>query len=268
MDVASVASRARGENFPVASLLFPRPLRSHLRAVYGYCRLVDILGDEIEGDRLAALDELEREVEACYTGEPAWPVLIELRPTIRAFDLPREPFLRLIEANRIDQRVAEHHTWQDLKWYCVHSADPVGRLVLGLLRAADDSDLVAASDSVCTGLQLVNFLQDVPRDLELGRIYLPGEDRRRFGVSELDGPNEPLRDLLRFEAKRARGLLSAGELLRLRLGGRIGRGVGLFARGGLAALEALERAGWDIFNDRPGPSRARLAGEAALTLVR
>jgi len=268
VDVATVARRARGENFPVASLLFPRPLRPHLRAVYGYCRLVDILGDELEGDRLAALDELEREVEACYTGEPMWPVLVELQPTIRMFDLPREPFLRLIEANRIDQRVAEYETWDDLKWYCVHSADPVGRLVLGVLRRADDEELVAASDSVCTGLQLVNFLQDVPRDLALGRIYMPAEDRLRFGVTELDRPNEPLRALLRFEAERARALLGAGELLRVRLGGRMGRGVGLFARGGLAALEALESAGWDIFSGRPKPSRARLAREAALTLVR
>ena len=268
VDAASVARRARGENFPVASLLFPRPLRPHLRAVYGYCRLVDILGDEVDGDRLAALDELEAEVEACYSATPAWPVMVELQPTIREFDLPREPFLRLIEANRLDQRVSEYETWDDVKWYCVHSADPVGRLVLGLLRRAGDEKLVAASDSVCTGLQLVNFLQDVPRDLELGRIYMPAEDRRRFDVTVLDRPNPELRELLRFEAARARGLLAAGELLRSRLGGRIGRGVGLFARGGLAALEALEDAGWDIFTRRPKPSRARLAREAALTLVR
>src|SRR5438876_193072 len=139
MDAASVARRARGENFPVASLLFPRHLRPHLRRVYGYCRLVDILGDEAEGDRLALLDELEREVEACYGGSPSWPVLRELQPTIAEFDLPREPFLRLIEANRIDQRVAEYETWADLEGYCVHSADPCGRLVLGLLRAAGGS---------------------------------------------------------------------------------------------------------------------------------
>jgi squalene synthase HpnC len=268
VDAAAVAARARTENFPVASLLFPRPLRPHLRAVYGYCRLVDILGDEVEGDRLAALDELEREVDACYGGEPAWEVMRNLQPTIREFDLPREPFLRLIEANRMDQRVSEYETWDDVKWYCVHSADPCGRLVLGLLRRADDPELVAASDSVCTGLQLVNFLQDVPRDLALGRIYMPADERRRFGVTELDRPNEPLRRLLAFEADRARGLLAAGQLLRARLGGRIGRGVGLFARGGLAALEALEQAGYDVFTGRPAPSRARLAREAVGALVR
>jgi squalene synthase HpnC len=259
MDVAVVARRARTENFPVSSLLFPRRLRPHLRAVYGFARLVDILGDEIQDDRLAALDELEQEVDACYSGEPSWPVMQVLAPTIHEFSLPREPFLRLIEANRMDQRIAEYETWDDLKEYCRHSADPVGRLVLGLLRLDGEPELVAASDDVCTGLQLVNFLQDVPRDLELGRIYLPLEDRRRFGVTALDRPSPELLELLRYEAARARELLAAGRALQERIGGRLGRAVGLFARGGLAALEALESAHWDVFTQRPRPSRTRLA---------
>ena len=266
VSVSTVAERARTENVPVASLLFPRAVRPHLRAIYGFARLVDILGDEYLGEgldttkrsRLAALDELERELAACYEGEPNWAVMRELQPTIRACDLPREPFLRLIEANRLDQRVSEYETWADLKHYCVHSADPVGRLVLGVLDRVEPR-LVDLSDDVCTGLQLVNFLQDVPRDLALGRVYLPAEDRRGFGVTELAEPNEPLRHLLAFEAERARVLLASGEDLRHGLGGRTGRAVAVFARGGLAALEALERADWDIFNGRPRPSRARLA---------
>jgi phytoene/squalene synthetase len=257
MEVAEVAARAAGENFPVGSLLFPRALRPHVRALYCYARLVDELGDAYDGDRLAALDELEREVELTFEGEPTWPVLRNVQPTVRAFDLPREPFLRLIEANRIDQRVSAYETWADVKQYCVHSADPCGRLVLGVLRRLDDAELVAASDSVCTGLQLVNFLQDVPRDLELGRVYLPAEDRRRFGDPPLDRPSGELR-----------ALLEAGDVLRARMGGRLGRAVALFARGGLAALEALESAGWDVFTQRPKPSRARLAWEGARTLVR
>ena len=266
--VSDVAARARTENFPVASLLFPRAVRPHLRAIYGFARLVDMLGDEVEGDRLAALDELERELDACYDGEPTWAVMRALQPTIRACDLPREPFERLIEANRMDQRIAEYETWPDLERYCVHSADPCGRLVLGLLRRADEPELVAASDDVCTGLQLVNFLQDVPRDLELGRIYLPAADRRRFGVTELDRPNEPLRLLLAFESERARSLLEdGGRRLRTGLGGRMGRAVWLFARGGVAALEALEHARYDVFTRRPSPSRARLARAAVGALV-
>jgi squalene synthase HpnC len=181
-----------------------------------------------------------------------------LQPTIRACDLPREPFLRLIEANRMDQRIAAYATWADLKEYCVHSADPVGRLVLGVL-GRTEPELVKLSDDVCTGLQLVNFLQDVPRDRALGRVYLPAEDRARFGVTELAGPNPQLTRLLRYEADRARTLLDSGEELGRRLGGRVGRAVAVFARGGLAAIEALERADWDIFNGRPRPSRVRLA---------
>jgi squalene synthase HpnC len=268
MDVAEVAAHARTENFPIASFLFPREYRPHLRAIYGFARLVDLLGDDWDGDRLEVLDELERQLDLCYEGEPEWPVMRELQPTIRACDLPREPFFRLIECNRQDQRVAEYESWADLKAYCTLSADPVGRLVLGVLGLAGDAELVAWSDDVCTGLQLVNFLQDVPRDLELGRIYVPADERRRFGVTELDRPNEPLTRLLRFEAERARGLLGAGVKLREAIGGRVGKGVGLFARGGLAALESLEDANWDIFTQRPRPSRARLARAAVVELVR
>jgi squalene synthase HpnC len=269
-DVASVAERARGENFPVASLAFPRELRPHIRALYSYARLVDILGDELEGGpdaRLAALDELEGEVDAAFAGTATWPVLVELQPTLREFELPREPFLRLIEANRMDQRISDYETWADVKHYCVHSADPCGRLVLGVLRRLDDEEAVALSDDVCTGLQLVNFVQDVPRDLALGRIYLPAEDRRRFGVETLDEPNEPLRRLLEFEGGRARGLLSSGEPLGRRLGGRTGRAVTAFSRGGLAAVEALGRANYDVFSGRPKPSRMRLARTAVGALV-
>jgi squalene synthase HpnC len=268
MDVAEVAAHARTENFPIASLIFPREYRPHLRAIYGFARLVDLLGDDWEGGRLEALDELERQLDLCYDGEPEWPVMRELQPTIRACSLPREPFWRLIECNRQDQRVSEYATWSDLKAYCTLSADPVGRLVLGVLGQAREPELVAWSDDVCTGLQLVNFLQDVPRDLALGRIYLPAEDRRRFDVADLDRPNDSLTRLLQFEAERARGLLAAGERLRAAIGGRVGRGVGLFASGGLAALEALENAGWDIFTQRPRPSRARLARAAVVALVR
>jgi squalene synthase HpnC len=269
-DVDSVAKRARGENFPVASVAFPRRLRPHLRALYGYARFVDMLGDELEGGpaaRLVALDALEAQVEACYGGMPTWPVLVRVQPTIREFGLPRQPFLRLIEANRIDQRVGEYETWEALRRYCVHSADPCGRLVLGVLRRLDDPEAVGLSDDVCTGLQLVNFLQDVPRDLALGRVYLPASDRRRFGVTELDRPNEPLRRLLAFEAERGRALLASGEELGRRLGGRTGRAVAVFALGGLAALEALERAQYDVFSQRPKPSRARLARAAVGALV-
>ena len=248
-----IDARAAGENFPVVSFLAPRWARPHLRAIYGFARLVDNLGDEAAGDRNALLDELERELN----GPPRTEVMRRLHETIAGRALPREPFARLIEANRIDQVKTRYETWEEVKEYCTYSADPVGRLILGVYGRAHDPELVAMSDSICTGLQLVNFLQDPPRDFALARVYLPQESLRRFGVSDrgLAGPQtEAVADLLRFEGRRARGLLEAGLPLSKRLGGRPGMSVALYARGGLAALDALERAGWDVFSRRPAPT--------------
>lgn len=265
--LARIDARAGGENFPVASLLAPRAARPHLRAIYGFARLVDTIGDDASGDRLALLDELERELD----GPPRTDVMRRLHETIAACGLPREPFARLIEANRIDQRVSRYETWDELREYCRHSAEPVGRLVLGVYGRAGEPELVAASDDVCTGLQLVNFLQDPPRDLALGRVYLPQEDLRRHAVADADlaGPwSERVAALLAFEASRARPLLERGLPLGRALGGRVGRSVALFARGGLAALDALERAGWDVFSGRPAPGRLTFARLAARELLR
>jgi phytoene/squalene synthetase len=185
-----------------------------------------------------------------------------LRATIAACGLPREPFWRLIEANRIDQARDRYETWDDVRWYCTFSAEPVGRLVLGIHGRAGEAELVAMSDDVCTGLQLVNFLQDPPRDLALGRVYLPQEDLRRFGVldEELAGPcSDRLTALCRLEAARASTLLERGFPLGRALGGRVGKSVSLFSRGGLAALAALERRGWDVFSGRPAPTRLTFA---------
>jgi squalene synthase HpnC len=260
-----IDARAGGENFPVASLA-PRAARPHLRAIYGFARLVDNLGDEAAGDRMALLDELERELE----GRPRTRIMSRLHDTIGACALPLEPFRRLIEANRTDQRKTRYATWADVKQYCTYSADPVGRLVLGVYGRAGDDRLVALSDSVCTGLQLVNFLQDPPRDLALGRVYLPAEDLARFGVQKaaLAGPlSGPIAALLRFEGERARGLLEAGRPLAKELGGRAGLSVALYARGGLAALTALERAGWDVFSGRPAPTKWTFLGLALREVV-
>jgi squalene synthase HpnC len=267
LTLARIDARASGENFPVASLLAPRAARPHLRAIYGFARLVDTIGDEAAGDRLALLDELERELD----GPSRTEVMRRLHATIAACGLPREPFARLIEANRIDQRRTRYETWEELREYCRHSADPVGRLVLGVYGRAGDPELVAASDDVCTGLQLVNFLQDPPRDLALGRVYLPQEDLRRHAVAngDLAGPwSERVAALLAFEAARARPLLERGLPLARALGGSAGRSVALFARGGLAALDVLERARWDVFSGRPAPGRLTFARLAARELLR
>jgi squalene synthase HpnC len=264
---ARIDARASGENFPVVSLLAPRWARPHLRSLYGFARLVDNLGDEAAGDRSALLDELEREL----LGEPRTEIMRRLQGTIADRGLPLDPFRRLIEANRIDQARVRYETWEDVREYCTYSADPVGRLVLGIYGRGGESELVAMSDSVCTGLQLVNFLQDPPRDLSLGRVYLPQEDLRRFGVEDADlaGPlTRPIVALLRHEAGRAQELLVRGLPLRKSLGGRPGLSVALYARGGLAALDALERANWDVFSGRPAPTRRTFARLALRELLR
>jgi squalene synthase HpnC len=262
-----IDARAAGENFPVVSLLSPRWARPHLRAIYGFARLVDNLGDEAAGDRNALLDELGRELE----GPPRTEIMRKVHETVKACALSREPFTRLIEANRIDQVKSRYDTWDEVREYCTYSADPVGRLVLGIYGQAGEPELVAMSDSVCTGLQLVNFLQDPPRDLTLGRVYLPQESLLRFGVADADlaGPlTERTAALLRFEGERARGLLEAGLPLARALGGRPGMSVALYARGGLAALGALEGAGWDVFSSRPAPTRWTFARLAVRELLR
>jgi squalene synthase HpnC len=268
LSLAAIDARAAGENFPVASLLAPRESRPHLRAIYGFARLVDNLGDEVPvRDRDRLLDELERELD----GPPRTAIMQRLHGTIAACGLPREPFARLIEANRVDQRKTRYETWDEVRSYCTYSAEPVGRLVLGVYGRGDEPELVARSDDVCTGLQVVNFLQDPPRDLALGRVYLPQEDLRRFAVEDDDlaGPrSERVAALLAFEADRARPLLERGFGLAEALGGRAGRSVALFARGGLAALAALERAGWDVFTRRPAPSRLTFVRLAVAELVR
>jgi squalene synthase HpnC len=264
---AEIEARASGENFPVVSVFSPRFARPHLRAVYGFARLVDTLGDEAVGDRVALLAELERELE----GPPHTEIMRRVHATIADRGLSRVPFRRLIEANRIDQARSRYETWAETREYCTYSADPVGRLVLGIYGRDAEAELVAMSDAVCSGLQLVNFLQDPPRDLSLGRVYLPQEDLRRFGVADDDlaGPvTRPVEELLRFEGGRARSLQQRGLPLREALGGRAGLSVALYARGGLAALDALERAGWDVFGGRPAPTRLTFARLAVRELLR
>jgi len=216
---------------------------------------------------MVLLDELERELG----GSPRTEIMRRLHSTIAACTLPLDPFRRLIEANRIDQRKARYADWDEVRDYCRYSADPVGRLVLGVYGRADEAELVRMSDSVCTGLQLVNFVQDPPRDLSLGRVYLPQDDLARFEVADEDlaGPlTREVAALLRFEGQRARALLEDGLPLAKALGGRPGMSVALYARGGLAALDALERAGWNVFTSRPAPTKRTFLGLAVMELFR
>jgi squalene synthase HpnC len=264
-----VMARAAGENFSVASRLLPRREREDLLAIYGFARLVDELGDSAPGDRVAALEWLEAELDRAFEGRATHPLMITLASTLRERALPREPFARLIEANRMDQHVSRYRTWEELRRYCALSADPVGELVLRVFGQGTPEQILL-SDSICTALQLVEHCQDVAEDLHRGRVYLPQEDLERFGCSEADlhaqHAGEPLRAVLAFELDRARRLLDEGAPLLGEMRGRARLGVAAFLAGGYAAAEAIERAHHDVLAGPPRASRALRAGALVRTL--
>jgi squalene synthase HpnC len=288
----AVMERARGENFPVASRALPRRSRERLLALYGFARLADELGDADDrppAQRLAALEWLEGELGRAYAGDASHPLLVALTLVLRECALPREPFLALIEANRVDQRVARYETWEQLLGYCELSANPVGELVLGVFGRATP-ERVELSGSICTALQLAEHWQDVAEDYARGRIYLPAEDRARFGCEESElapghqgrkrgrgergggergGASWRLRGLLAFEVARTRELLTRGLPLIATLRGRERIAVAAFAAGAAAALDAIERAGYDVLAGAPRASHARrLAATARLLAER
>jgi squalene synthase HpnC len=241
--------KASRENFPVASRLLPREVRSQLMAIYGFARLTDDIGDEAEGDRLALLDWLDDELNLAAEGRAIHPVFQRLTPLIRDLNLSLEPFRNLIEANRVDQRVTRYGTYDDLVGYCMLSAAPVGRLVLAVFRVATP-ERTEWSDQVCIALQLVEHLQDIGEDARDGRIYMPLEDLREFGVAEDDllarSTSDSLRALVAKEIQRTRELLAAGSPLASSLPLRARLAVAGFVGGGLAAADSIERANYDV----------------------
>ncbi len=248
-------AHAHYENFTVASLLLPRRLLRHFHSVYAWCRWADDLADEAGGERaLPLLAWWRSELLACYDGSPRHPVPLALRETIRRFSIPAKPFLDLLSAFEQDQRVKQYATFEQLLGYCTCSANPVGRLVLYLCGCHDDRRGVLA-DHVCTALQLTNFWQDVGRDLDLGRVYLPAEDRLRFGYGDDDLHarrfTPAFAELLRFEIDRTRDLFFRGYPLVDLVPRDVRVDVELFVEGGLAVLGKIEQQGCDVWARRP-----------------
>jgi squalene synthase HpnC len=262
-DPATIMARATGENFPVAAPWLPQPARDRLRSIYGFARLVDELGDAAPGDRLAALDWLEAELDRAFAGQPSHPLMRPLAVTIAECELGREPFARLIEANRRDQQTFYYDSFEDLLGYCDLSANPVGELVLEVFGLAT-KERVALSNAVCSALQLIEHWQDVREDLALGRVYVPLADLARFGCSldELRAPRvgERLRRVLVLEATRTSALLEEGRTLVGTLRGWPRLAVAGYVGGGRAALSALARADYEVLAQQPRPSRRRTVG--------
>ena len=265
-------ARSHYENFTLGSRLLPRHLRRHIAALYAFARTADDLADE-EPDparALAGLDAWERELEACYAGTPHHPVFVALADTVRSFAIPIEPFRRLLTAFRMDVHFTGFATFDELLHYCVHSANPVGHLVLHLF-GHGDAERQARSDDICSALQLTNFWQDLAVDLRKGRVYLPREDMARFGYTPEElgrhAVTPAFRELMAFECARTRALFERGFTLASMLERRRGREIRLFAGGGMAILERLEAVGYDAFTARPTLSRWAKMGLVARSLV-
>ncbi|MDT0268369.1 squalene synthase HpnC [Streptomyces sp. DSM 44915] len=287
--VAETLAKAAHENFPVAPGFLPRAWRDDLMAVYGYARLVDDIGDgdlppggsdavllgvapERQDDRTALLDALAADLDRAFADSgpgPGHPLVRGLVPTIRRAGLTPDPFRALLEANRVDQRVRRYETQAQLLDYCELSANPVGRLVLAITGTATPERL-RQSDAICTGLQLVEHLQDVAEDLARGRIYLPATAMRRFRVTEKDlarpTANASVRTLVAYQTDRARRLLDEGAPLVGGVHGRLRLLLAGFLGGGYAAAHAIAQARYDVLAGPPRASRGRLLYAAATAL--
>ena len=277
-----VVANASGENFPVALRMLPARHRKHLTNLYFFARLTDDLGDEARGAenvtelRLRLLDELAADVDRIYSGKtPQSPVIKAMAETVRECDVPAQPLLDLIQANRQDQLVARYRTYKELEQYCELSANPVGQIVLYIFGVATPRR-IEFSDSICTALQLAEHWQDVAEDLANGRIYLPGEDLERFGVTEADlaapslaasAAGRSVRQLMTFETDRAERLLDSGAPLVHTLHGAARLAVAGYLAGGRAALAAIRAQDYDVLRGTPRPRKPRLAAELAKAYV-
>lgn len=234
-------SVAHYENFPVASLLLPAPLRGPVAVIYRFARSADDIADEGDDAPAARLAKLE-----AHRGE--------IERIVREHGLPRGPFADLLEAFSQDVVKTRYADYAELLDYCRRSANPVGRLLLHLFKRTSETDL-RQSDAICTALQLINFWQDVAIDYAKGRIYLPQDEMGQHGVTEAhlaaarcDGA---WRALLAFQMRRTRELMLSGAPLGRSLPGRIGLEIRATVQGGLRILEKIERAGYDVFHHRP-----------------
>ena len=261
------------ENFHVVSFLMPKRLHQDFFNIYAFCRWADDLGDEI-GDTAESLRLLawwRAELDAMFAGRVTHPVFVALASTVEKHALPAEPFHNLIRAFIQDQTVTRYATWDELFAYCRWSANPVGRLVLGLCGYSDE-ERYALSDATCTALQLANFWQDVAVDLEKDRVYIPLDVMARHGypMSDLQARRyTPAFDaLMRELVTVARSLFEQGLPLSRKVDRRLGLDIELFSRGGLLILDKIEQQDCDVLSRRPAVSKTERAWLLVTTLAR
>jgi squalene synthase HpnC len=254
-------TRSHYENFPVGSFLIPAARRRHVYSIYAFARIADDFADEnydqadwTQEKRLAALNEWEAQLVACYRGHASHPVFVALGATARELDLPAQLFHDLLAAFKQDVVQRRYHDFADVLAYCQRSANPVGRLILRLFDY-HDARLDERSDFICTALQLANFWQDVAVDIAKDRVYLPQTDLERFGVHVADLEERrctpAYRDLMKFQVERTRDLFLRGRDLPALVRGRLAVELRLTWHGGMRILELIERQRYDTLSARP-----------------
>jgi squalene synthase HpnC len=278
-DAAAAEAYTRGltgahyENFSVVSVLLPKGLRQDFCNVYAFCRIADDLGDEVRdrGKALEYLGAFREQLRECFAGKANTAVFVALAETVRRHEIPMQPFDDLIRAFEQDQAVTRYQTFEQAVDYCTRSADPVGRLVLYMCGYRDE-ERQGLSDRICTGLQLINFWQDVRRDiLERDRVYLPRVDMERFGVTveqlREGRVTAGYRDLIRFEVERTEKLFEEGAALLRLLKPRYRKQIALFLKGGRAICAAVRRQDFDTLTKRPRLSKWQKGRLVAGTLM-
>lgn len=261
------------ENFQVVSFLLPKRLHQDFYNVYAFCRWADDLGDEL-GDAQESLQQLawwRTELHAMVAGETRHPVYVALRETAQRHSLEPQPFDDLITAFEQDQTVTRYRNFSELFQYCRYSANPVGRLVLGLC-GYHDAARYALSDATCTALQLANFWQDVTVDLKKDRVYMPLDvlERHGYSVDELFAHKFDARfaDAMKESVDVARELFLQGLPLADQVDKRLAIDLDLFSRGGLKVLEKIEKQGYDVLRARPAISKTERVGMLLAAVTR
>lgn len=250
-------ARTHYENFPVGSYFIVKELREPFHLVYAFARVADDIADESDAGteaRTALLDEWEGRLKRALAGGESDRFFRDLAEMIGSYSIPPLLFYDLISAFRMDAKRTEYDTFDDLKFYCRHSANPIGRILLYILGSAQEGNC-RFSDAICTALQLTNFWQDLSIDIKRNRLYIPREDCLRFGVTrdELKGERgtDPVRQLLKFEVERTRQLFLEGRPLTDSVGKRFSFELKLTMNGGLRILEKIEAMHYDTLHRRP-----------------
>lgn len=249
-------ARNHYENFPVGSVLIPKKLRPYVWAIYAFARRADDIADEdfFEPERIPALEAWQNLLERCTQTRVNHPVFLALAETLRRFQIPKQLCIDLITAFKMDVQIKRYPSFDDLLFYCRHSANPVGRLILHLFGCASE-DRMYLSDKICSALQLANFWQDVAVDLDKGRIYLPQNDRAQFEVAETELFEKRFspryRELLRFEVERTEAMFRDGAPLIDTVRGRLRLELKCTVLGGMGILRKIRELDYNTLSQRP-----------------